>query len=150
MSWRRLSALCLLTVMAGSVSAGEVKCLPWPTHFVPVDLTTIPVTMDIGYWVEIVNQSGVVKLLPVDARTYQGRLDLQLRCNFNLTLSCVVASTGAVPGRYTCWFENGNINAPRGTARLYVRLENADLTAQAGGLKDIHVATVTVRVVPRV
>jgi hypothetical protein len=150
MSRSRLSALSLWALLAATASAGELRIHRWPSHFLPVELMHIRVVMDVGYWIDFVNPPHTIKLEPVDLRTYEGRADLQVVCNFNLSMRCTIAPTGAVPGRYSCWIEGGDINAPGGTARLFVRLEHADVAAQWGGSKNVHVATVAVRITPRV
>jgi hypothetical protein len=145
---RRLSALFLSAVLATAASAGEVRYRCWPIHFVPVDLMHIRVVMDVGYWVDLVDCPDVLRLKPIDVRTYEGSVDVKVRCNFNMSMRCEVAPTGAMPGQYRCWMEGGNIEAPGGTARAFVRLENANIAAQPAGCTDLHVATLTIRITP--
>jgi hypothetical protein len=117
---------------------------------VPVQLTHINVVMDVGYWIDFVNRPDVIKLEPVDLTTYQGYTNLQVHCNFDLSMSCTITPTGEIPGRYSCWIDGDEIHAPQGTARVYARLEKANIAAQMGGSRNIHVATITVRITPRI
>ena len=74
---------------------------------------------------------------------------MRVRTNFSLLMSCTIVPTGAVGGTYTANMTNAAIDPPYGVARLCVTLNNANLTGQPGGSTNVHVATVTVRVVPR-
>ncbi len=141
--------LCILALLAGAVSGGELRFRYWPSNYVPQEVADIPVLMDVGYWVHIVNQDEVIKLRQVSIHRYEGCLDLDVRCNFNLRLSCSIAATGAIDGKYSCSLDGPDIDAPRGIATLCAQLNNAELGGQPGGTMDVHVATVTIRVVPR-
>ena len=93
-----LLATWAVALLATATGAGELKCQYWPAGYVPQEMVDIPVVMDVGFWVDIVNQDDVIKLQQVSIHRYEGCLDLEVRCNFNLTLSCSVVPTGA------CWF----------------------------------------------
>jgi hypothetical protein len=149
MSRGKLLVIASVVLLATTVQAGEIKVHEWPTVFVPLEVTSYPVVMDIGYWMEVVNQYDVIKLQQVTIHKYEGCIDVKVKCNFNLLLSCTIAPTGAVGGTYTATLTDAAINAPYGVAHLCVKLENANLTGQPGGSKNVHVATVTIRVVPR-
>jgi hypothetical protein len=149
MSRRRWSALLLSAVLAATVSAGELKLHCWPAGFIPVDVVHIGVVMDIGYWMNLVNPPDTVKLQQLDYCTYEGCLDLKVMCNFNLAMQCTVDPTGAVPGQYTCRMEGSHIiSPPGGTARVFVRLENANVSGVWANSKDVQVATLTIRITP--
>ncbi len=151
MSRRRWFALLVCAVLTVTASATVIRFKDqWPPRFIPTHVGAINVLMDIGYWVDFINFPDTIRLQEVDLRTYQGRLDVELVCNFCLTMECTIAPTGTIPGQYSCWLESDHINPPGGTARLFVRLENANLAGYLGGTKDVHVATVTVRITPRV
>ncbi len=145
----KLFALASVVLWATSLQAGEVKAHVWPVQFVPLEVSAYPVVMDIGFWVEIVNQDDVIKLQQVTIHRYEGCINVQVRTNFNLLLSCTITPTGAVGGAYTATLTNAAVNPPGGVARLCVTLDNANLVGQPGGSTNVHVATVTLRVVPR-
>ena len=146
---QNLLVLCATALLASAAPAGELRYYPWPATYVPQEIVAIPVVMDVGFWIEIVNQDDVIKLQQVSLHTYEGCLDLEVRCNFDLTMSCSVTPTGAIEGKYSCYMQDPDVDVPGGTATVCARLENANLTGQPGGSRNIHVATVTVRVVPR-
>ena len=144
-----LLAICVTALLASAATAGELRYYPWPLTYVPQEIVDIPVVMDVGFWIEIVNQDDIIKLQQVSVHTYEGCLDLEVLCNFDLTMSCSITPTGAIEGEYSCYMQNSDVDIPGGTATVCARLEDANLTGQPGGSRDIHVATVTIRVVPR-
>ncbi len=146
---RRLFVMASVVLLATSLQAGQIGTNNWPVQFVPLEVTSYPVVMDVGYWMEIVNQGDVIKLLPVTPTRYEGCIDVRVRTNFNLLMDCTVVPTGAVAGTYTATMTNAAINPPYGVARLCCTLTNANLTGQPGGSVNVHVAIVTVRVRPR-
>jgi hypothetical protein len=105
--------------------------------------------MDVGFWMEIVNQNDVIKLQQITIHRYEGCIDVKVRCNFKLLLSSTITPTGAVGGTYTATIQNATIFPPSGVAKLCVTLNNANLVGQPGGSKNVHVATVTLKVVPK-
>jgi len=145
----RLLVIASVVLLATTLQAGEIKVHTWPAQFIPLEVTSYPVVMDIGFWMEIVNQFDVVKLQQVTIHRYEGCIDVKVKTNFNLMLSCSIIGTGAVGGTYTAILTDAAISPPYGVARLCVKLDNANLTGQPGGSKNVHVATVTIRVVPR-
>jgi len=145
----KLLVMASVVLSATSLQAGQIKAHNWPVQFVPLEVAAYPVVMDVGFWMEIVNQSDVIKLQQVTITRYEGCIDVQVRTNFSLLMSCTITPTGAVGGTYTATITNAAVNPPSGTARLCVTLNNANLTGQPGGSTNVHVATVTVRVVPR-
>jgi len=146
---RTLFIMASVVLLATSLQAGEIRTHDWPVQFIPLEVASYPVVMDVGFWMEIVNQFDVIRLHPVTLVRYEGCIDVMVRTNFNLLMSCTIVPTGAVRGTYTAALTNAAVNPPSGTARLCVTLNNPNLTGQPGGSTNVHVATVTVRVVPR-
>ena len=144
-----LIAICVAALVTTAAPAGELKFHAWPVAYVPVEVVDIPVVMDVGFWVDIVNQDDVIKLQQVSIHRYEGCLDLEVHCNFDLTLNCSIVSTGAIVGKYACSLLDPDIDVPGGTATVCAQLVDADLDGQPGGSRDVHVATVTITVVPR-
>lgn len=142
-------------LLAVSAQAGEIKYHEWPTALVPQEITTIPVTMDVGYWVRIKDQDALKIVLGQDSiHTYSGCTSVTVETNTNLTFSVSIAKvvldgTAVVPGDYSASISPANIDAPGGTLTACAKLTNADLSKVAGGTKGVHVADVTVKVVPR-
>ena len=149
MSRRSLIIGLLIALCASVAPAGEIKLHVWPCTPVPQELATIPVLMDIGYWIEIVNQDAIIKLRQVGIHTYEGCADLQVRTNTNVRLSCTITPTGAIPGTYTCSITGADVDVPGGHIKVCAKLTNANLAGRPGGTKDVKVALVTIRVIPR-
>lgn len=147
---RRSVFIGLLVALCASIApAGEIKVHSWPCMPVAQELTTIPVVMDIGYWIQIVNQDAVIKLQQVSIYTYEGCADLQVRTNTNVRLSCSITPTGAVPGTYTCSVTGADVDVPGGKIKVCAKLTDANLAGRLGGTRDVKVALVTIRVMPR-
>jgi hypothetical protein len=145
----RLLVIASIVLLATALQAGEIKVSEWPVQFIPLEVTSYPVVMDVGFWMEVVNQFDVIKLQQVTIHKYEGCIDVKVKTNFPLLLSGTISPTGAVPGTYTATLTDAAITPPYGVAKLCVKLENANLTNQPGGAKNVHVATVVIRVVPR-
>jgi hypothetical protein len=128
-----VAAVAMLTMAA---QAGEIKYHEWPVTFVPQEITTIPVTMDVGYWIRIKDQGDLkIKLGQQSIHTYYGCTNM--------------VGNPVVPGDYSSSVSPANVDAPGGTVAVCAKLENADLSKVAGGTKNVHVANVTIKVVPR-
>ncbi len=147
---KALFAVAAVALLAVSVQAGEIKTHSWPCTFTPLDITTIPVVMDVGYWVSITNQSGLkITLSQMDLHWYQGCATMKMKTNTNLTVSATIEKSGAIPGNYSTWIEGTNTISMGSTdVVVCAKVENADLSAQPGGTTGVNVATVTIWVVP--
>ena len=62
MSRTKCIIMASIVLLAGGVQAGEIKVHQWPAQFVPLEISTFPVVLDVGFWVEIINQNEVIKL----------------------------------------------------------------------------------------
>ncbi|MGE5297309.1 MAG: hypothetical protein ACM3VT_20995 [Solirubrobacterales bacterium] len=152
---KRILIAVATALLAVSANAGEIKYHQWPTMPVPQEVTTIPVTMDVGYWIRIKDQGALKIVLTQDSiHTYSGCTSMTVETNANVTFSASIAKvlkdgSAVVPGDYTASLSPANINPPGGTLSVCAKLTNADLSKVAGGSKGVHVANVTVKVVPR-
>jgi hypothetical protein len=153
---KQLFAVAAVVLMAVVAQAGEIKFHEWPVAPVPQEITTIPVVMDIGFWVRIKDQNNLRIKLNQDAiHTYSGCTNAVVETNSSLTFSVSIARVNAptggpvVPGNYSASVSPANIDAPGGTLTVCARITDADLSRVPGGTKNVHVANVTVRVVPR-
>ncbi len=151
MSKRSLLIVGLLAVLwAAAAPAGEIRIHYWPCSFVPQAVTTIPVIMDVGYWIQIENQDAFIKLQQTAINTYEGCTNLRVRCNARLAMGCSIEPTGAVPGTYSSWIsDSAGVDPPGGTVKVCAKLKNPDLSGQPGGSVNVKVASVTITVVPR-
>ena len=143
-------AVTMLAAPVPPAQAGEIKFHDWPIAYVPQEVTTIPVFMDIGYYILIKDQDKLkIKLRQNSIRDYEGCTDMAVIANFNLTLSCQITSTNKVSGDYSCSVAPANLDVPGGTTTVCAKLANANLNQVPGGMRDVHVANVTIKVVPR-
>jgi hypothetical protein len=148
---KALVAMAVVALLAVSVQAGEIKLHNWPCTFVSVEITSIPVVMDIGYWVKIKDQDKLkIKLVQdeTDIHKFKGCVDMKVENNFNIVLSCSISATGAVPGDYSCSVDPANVPAGGGTVKVCATLTKADLSKTPGNSKDVQVATVKIKVKP--
>ncbi len=146
-----VTSAAILAILATGVQAGEIKTHEWPCQFVALEITTIPVVMDIGYFVRIKNQSSLkIKLVQdeQDIHKFKGCTDMSVESNFNLTLSASISKTGAIDGNYSVTVDPTDCNSGNTTVKVCATLSNANLTGQPAGTKDVQVATVKIRVKP--
>ena len=147
---KSLFAVAVVAMLAVMGQAGEIKTHQWPTGgYVPMEITEIPVVMDVGYWVKIKDQDKLkIKLNQNSIHEYEGCDDMKVECNFNVILSCSISANGNVPGKYSCSLSETAINSPGATIDVCAKLKDADLSKTPGGTNGIQVATVVISVVP--
>jgi hypothetical protein len=147
-----LTTAALIAILAVGAQAGEIKTHEWPCQFVALEITSIPVVMDVGYYVRIKNQESLrIKLVQdeTDIHKFKGCTNMTVESNFNLALSCSISKTGAIDGSYSCSVDPTNCNAGSTTVQVCATLTNANLTGQPAGTKDVQVATVKIKVKPQ-
>jgi hypothetical protein len=152
---KALFAVAVVAVLAVAAQAGEIKYHEWPTAPVPQEITTIPVVMDVGYWVRIKDQDKLKIVLKQDAiHDYSGCTNATVETNTSLKFSVSIAKvkkdgSDVVPGDYSASVSPSDIDAPGGTLTICAKIVKADLGKVPGGSKGVHVGNVTVKVVPR-
>ena len=145
------AAMAMLTV---GVQAGEIKTHSWPCEFVPMEVASIPVVMDIGYYVGIKNQSSLrIELVQdtADIHKFSGCTNMTVESNFSVALTCSITKTGAVNGTYTCSLDPSEVSAGSSTVQVCATLTGANLATPGGplaGASNVHVATVKIKVRP--
>jgi hypothetical protein len=149
---KSLFVVAALAMLAVTAQAGSVKTHTWPTTFVAQELATIPVVMDVGYWVEVKNQNDIkITLTQVSVKTYEGCTDITVQNNFKLTLTCDIAKTGVVGGNFSCNFgadvSSVTLDPGANTVHVCAALVNADVHEQTPQ-NGVHVANVKLSVVP--
>jgi hypothetical protein len=153
---KSLFAVAAVTLLAMAAQAGEIKIHNWPTSYIPQEITEIPVLMDVGYWVSIKDQDKLkIKLQQKDIHTYEGCTDIKVSCNFELTLSTSISpvkvdGSNVIAGKYSSSVSPADLGIGiEQTATVCAKILEANLSTVTGGTKDVHVATVKVKVVPR-
>ena len=148
---RSVVAVAVAALLAAGVQAGEIKTHDWPTQFIPLEITSIPVVMDIGYYIRIKDQDKLrIKLVQdeLDIHKFKGCVDMVVESNFNLVLSASISKTGAIGGDYAVSIDPGTANKGSTTVKVCATLTNAVLTGQDAGTTDVQVATVKIKVKP--
>lgn len=152
---KALFAVAVVALLAVAAQAGEIKYHEWPCTPTPQEITTIPVVMDVGYWVKIKDQDKLKIKLKQDAiHDYSGCTNATVETNSSITFSTSIskakdaAGNTVVNGDYSSSVSPANITAPGGTITVCAKIANADLSKVPGGTKDVLVGTVTVKVVP--
>ena len=146
---KALFAVAAVALLAVTAQAGTVKLHSWPCTFTPQVITTIPVLMDVGYWVQVTNQDAKIKLSQESIHTYRGCTTLHMKTNTKVAVSAEITKNGTVGGDYTATITSGSpVSLPGGDVEVCAQVANADLSGVAGGTTDHQVATVTIKVVP--
>ncbi len=148
---KTLIAVAVVALLAVGVQAGEIKTHEWPCQFVALEITSIPVVMDIGYYIRIKDQDKLrIKLVQdeLDIHKFTGCTDMVVESNFNAVLSASITKTGAIAGDYAVSIDPSAANKGSTTVAVCATLTNANLTGQDAGTKDVQVATVKIKVKP--
>lgn len=152
---KSLIAITLVALLSVSLSAGEVKFHEWPGYQPPFVFEPqtfgpeIPVTMDIGWWAEVLDQDDLsIKLEQLEIHSYEGCTDVEILTNFDAELDCIVTPNGNITGDYTGTVTPSFLPTGGGTVNLCVHLNNANLGGQPGGTEDVLVATAQMTIIP--
>jgi hypothetical protein len=118
----------------------------------PQQRCSIPVKMDIGMYVEILDMQNLsIKLKQVEYDTFEGCTEIRIKSNFDLELGCKIKPTGIVPGDYSCWIDNPKVpldlSENVAVRKVCVKAENVQILYAAPAI-DVHVADVTITIVP--
>ena len=93
-----LIAVILLALMPASIQAARRTGDFDSILFSPQKRCVIPVVMDIGMYVEVLDIRNLsIKLKQVEFDTFEGCTEIGIRTNFDLELGCKVELTGLVP-----------------------------------------------------
>jgi len=151
---KSLFVVAALAMLAVTAQAGTIKTHTWPTTFVAQELATIPVYMDVGYYVEVKNQNGIgITLQQVTVKDFEGCTTITVENNFALTLTCSIAQDGPVGGSFSCSFGDslGSVELEPGSNPVTVcaKLTGADVK-NSNPSTNVKVANVKLYVVPKV
>ncbi len=149
---KSLIAVIFLSLLPVSMKAtGRTRDF-YSILFTPQRRCQIPVKMDIGMYVEVLDvQNLSIKLKQVGFETFEGCTEIQIRNNFDLELGCIIKPTGKIPGEYSCSIDNPKVpfrlSNDVTTRNVCVRAEKVKILYAPPGL-DVHVADVTITIVP--
>jgi hypothetical protein len=150
---KSLFVAAAVAMLAVSAQAGEIKVHAWPTVWVAQELATIPVVMDVGYWVAVKNQSwNKITLTQIDTNKFSGCTNITVEANFAVTLTCSIDKTGPVGGWFSCDFGPGvsSVDVDPGSTSVQVcaYLNNADMK-NSNPEEKVEVARVKIWVKPQ-
>lgn len=150
---KSLFVAAAVAMLAVSAQAGEIKVHSWPTAWVKQELATIPVVMDVGYWVAVKDQwKNKITLTQVDTNKFSGCTNIKVEANFAVTLTCSISKTGPVDGNFSCDFGPGvnsvDIDPGATTVQVCAYLSNADLK-NSNPEENVEVAQVKIWVIPQ-
>jgi hypothetical protein len=106
---RSLIAVAVVAMLASCVNAGEIKAHCWPCQFVALEITTIPVTVDIGYYVVIKDQTKLGIKVKQDSQNFNnfsgclnksGMKRMKVQTNFELKLAASVSKASGIEGSF--------------------------------------------------
>jgi hypothetical protein len=106
---RSLIAVAVVAMLVSCVSAGEIKAHRWPTQFVEIEITSIPVTVEVGYYVVIRDQNKLGIKLKQDSQNFNnfagclnksGVTKMKVETNFELKLKASVSKASGIEGSF--------------------------------------------------
>jgi len=144
--------ISLLSLLPLSLQATSMTRFFGSLSYAPERICSIPVVMDVGMYVEILDvQNLSIKLQQVEFDTYEGCTEIKIKSNFDLQLMSKIKPTGMVPGKYSCWIDNPKValdlSENVAVRNVCVKAEKVKILYTAPGL-DVHVADVTITVIP--
>jgi len=153
---KSLIAIAVLAIALPAV-AGDLKVhKPWPTKYVPQEITTIDVVMEVGYYIHVKDQKSIKVTQDTSAsdpyKTYKGCKTTDIVSNFDAKVSGSVSKDSAAGGDWSAKFNGGgDVTIPAGTTNVEIcvygkKVDIGSLTGQAG--KEVKVATLHINVVP--
>jgi len=149
---RSLIAVVAVAVLATVAQAGYIKTHDWPTTYVPQELTSIPVLVDVGYYVKVLDQTKKIKMhqktgAPTD---FEGSVTIKVRTNFDLTLIAAISPKGTISASsWGCSLAPENVNAGTTTDVVVTATANGLAVENVPANTEAEVATVKISVVPR-
>jgi hypothetical protein len=149
---RSLIAVVAVAVLATVAQAGYIKTHDWPTTYVPQELTSIPVLVDVGYYVKVLDQTKKIKMYQKTGAptNFEGSVTIKVRTNFDLTLICAISPKGTISADgWGCSLAPENVNAGTTTDVVVTATATNLAVENVPANTEAEVATVKISVVPR-
>jgi len=150
----------------GANSERKAESWNWPATYDFQDICVIPVKMDVGFWIRVVNAKDLVlNLKQVEIHKYSGSVDVSIQTNVNIQLSVAWSKAAdiSLSGDLMSYGHSESVSpstldAPGGTVTVSLTLTNVDVAgivknstrSVTGGQNAVPVGTVTLRVRPNV
>ena len=135
----------------GNHSERKAEAWNWPATYDMQDVCVIPVKMDVGFWIKVVDcKKKELKLKQVEIHKYAGSVDVAIVCNVNLKLEAKWSKASGMPtmNQDSISVTPSTLDAPGGTVTIALKLKDVDLSQMTGGTNCLQVGTVTLRVRP--
>jgi hypothetical protein len=136
----------------GNHSERKAESWNWPATYDYQDVCVIPVKMDVGFWIKVVDcKKKELKLKQVEIHKYSGTVDVALQTNVNIQLSVSWSKASGVDlGGYghSESVSPSTLDAPGGTVTISLTLKDVNLANLTGGTNCLQVGTITLRVRP--
>ncbi|MCU0913566.1 MAG: hypothetical protein MUC88_03255 [Planctomycetes bacterium] len=137
----------------GNSAERKAEAWNWPATYDFQDVCVIPVKMDVGFWIKVVDaKKKELKLKQVEIHKYAGSVDVQIITNVNLKLEAKWSKASGMPtmNQDSLSVTPSTLDAPGGTVTIALKLKDVDLSQLQGGQNCLQVGTVTLRVRPAV
>ena len=152
-------SLIAISVLAMAVPAiaGSIKVhTPWPVKYVPQEITTIDVTLDVGFFIHIKDQKPIkVYQDPTAAnpfQTYKGCKTTGITSNFEAQVHGKVSATSPAGGSWNATIDGSEeAHVHPGNSHgfeICVMGSNVKIDKLQGGSRDVKVAELTMMVLP--
>jgi len=151
---KSLFAVAMLAIVMPAF-AGQLKIHePWPCAPIPQEVCKIDVVMDVGYYINIVDQKAITVKQDTSSsdpyHTYVGSKKTDVKTNFNAQLILSAAGTSAAGGSWSAWSVPTVAVPPLTNVEIFVKGTGVNIDKLTGGSKGVKVAEVTVKVLPAV
>ncbi|MDH7599339.1 MAG: hypothetical protein QHH07_06855 [Sedimentisphaerales bacterium] len=149
---KSLIALAVIA-MAMPAFAGKLKIHdPWPTQLVPQEVCKIDVVLDVGFYIEIVDEKPIKVTQDTGssdpAKTYTGCKKTDVKSNFAAQLIASIAGRSAAGGNWSVTVDPSTVPAGTTNVEICVKGTGVDISKLTGGSKNVKVAEVTIKVLP--
>ena len=153
---KSLIAIAVLA-MALPAFAGQIKVhTPWPVAYVPQEITTIDVTLDVGFFIHIKDQKPIKVHQDTSAgtsafETYKGCKTTDVITNFDALIYGEVKATSPAGGNWSATFDGEDetqVSSPSENIEICVMGAEVKIEKLQGGTKDVKVADLTILVLP--
>jgi len=151
---KSLFAVAMLAVVMPAF-AGQLKVHePWPSALIPQEVCKIDVVMDVGYYINIVDQKAITVAQDSTSsdpyHTYVGCKKTDVKANFSAQLILSAASYSLAGGSWSATATPSVVTPPLTNVEICVKGTKVNIDQLTGGAKAVKVAEVTVKVLPAV
>jgi hypothetical protein len=151
---KSLIAIAVLAIAMPAI-AGQLKVHePWPCAPIPQEVAKIDVVMDVGYYINIVDQKAIKVVQDSTSsdpyHTYVGCKKTDVKSNFSAQLLLSAASASAAGGSWSATATPSIVTPPLTNVEICVKGTKVNIDQLTGGAKGVKVAEVTVKVLPAV